>query len=206
MHQHDFSFEIYSLDIARGHDGFLRGDPEPVVLAAVYVLDGTDVRTMDKALYRFTAQSPFPSTAPPQSSLAISAQIHHQKPIWFAVLAIALERDAGGDVQRMYGALDHHEGLSLYRPEGDELAPIHVAELVDRREAWRYPQKTQLLVDGSYASAGCSDDEWVGSVAWVMSGRTPPFSTRRQTRSEFRLHFRAADERNDWTALARVQQ
>jgi len=204
--RHQFSVSLSGMEIARGHDGFLRGEPEPVVIVAAYVLDGEQVRPVGRALYRFTPSGPFPSVTTPLVRPPIAVQVAHSRPVAFALLAIALEEDGGIDVQTAYGATDAYRTLSVWSEDHREPAPLHLHELLNEPDVWRQPTSIQVIVDGRNLSSTCKSDEWVGGVAWLVPAYKHPLPTRREARNEFRLHFQSTDGRNDWTALAVVQQ
>ncbi len=66
---------VHSLEVARGHDGFLRGDPEPVVIAALYAAIPGEMSLVGRALSRFDAPRPFPREAFPIKRRNLAAQI-----------------------------------------------------------------------------------------------------------------------------------
>jgi hypothetical protein len=194
-----FFGDVACLEIARGHDGFLRGDPEPVLILAVYLVDGVATRLIGRSLHRFRAHSPFPSQAtvdrPALPSCSVRPREHGS--LRWVVLAIALEEDGCRDVQRMFGAVEHHRTLSVWVPDSAEPDPVSVATLAETN-ALSAPREVDLLVDGHSAAATCTSDKWIGSVCWWLEGRGSGL------RSRFRLPFLSADGRNDWTAIVDV--
>ncbi len=195
-----FSFhgEVVGLEIARGHDGLLRGDPEPVVVVGAYLLNPPYVQVVGRSLHRFQAHIPFPSTATTKdrSLPAGSIQMPKGAPRW-VVLALALEEDGGLDVQRAFGALEHHAALSVWASEERDVEPYGLST-IPATPTWFLPRAVQLQVDGAPFAGTCRSDKWIGAVCWMLEGREPP------DRARYRLPFLAEDRRNDWTAVLDV--
>jgi hypothetical protein len=197
----DLSFcgDITCLEIARGHDGFLRGDPEPVLIFAAYLTDGRNTHVVGRTLHRFRAHRPFPSEATvdqPKLPSCAARFGEHASPRW-VVVAIALEEDGGIDVQRLFGAVEHHKSLAIWARDTAEPDPLSLA-MLPATEAWHVPREVELMVDGLQVGATCRSDKWIGAVSWWMQGRGDG------QRSRFRLPFVSADGRNDWTAIVDV--
>ena len=60
--------DIESLEIAKGHDGFLRGAPEPVIVAGLYTRGAGPVALIARSVIRFDQPERIPS--------AVSAREH----------------------------------------------------------------------------------------------------------------------------------
>jgi hypothetical protein len=197
--QFTFCGRMACLEIARGHDGFFGAKPEPVLIFAAYLIDGSTTYVVGRTLHRFEVTRPFPSearsdqTALPMCTVTVPSEA---APKWVA-LAIALEQDGGDDIQRLFGAVEHHRALSVWAPETSDIEPMPLNALPET-DSWNVPREVELSVQGCSASAGCPSDKWVGAVCWWMRGRDGG------RRSRFRLPFLAADGRNDWTAIVEI--
>ncbi len=193
-----FLGDMKCLEIARGHDGFLRGDPEPVVVVAVYLINAPYVQVVGRSLHRFEARSPFPSTATPKERALPSCSIELAEglPRWI-VLAVGLEDDGGEDVQRVFGALEHHRMLSVWASDDDEVEP-HALASIPAKPEWLAPRPVQVLSEGQPFAATCRSDKWIGAVCWMLEGR------ERGQHSLFRIPFLSEDRRNDWTAIVDI--
>jgi hypothetical protein len=198
-HQFTFYGRLTCLEIARGHDGFLRGKPEPVVIVAAYLVDGTTTYVVGRMLHRFKVTQPFPSearseaTALPMSTVTVPDET---TPRW-VVLAIALEEDGGKDVQRLYGAVERYRALTVWTPDTRDVDPLPLHALPET-EDWNVPREVELSVEGATESALCQSDKWIGAVCWRIRARGG------SKKSRFRLPFLAADGRNDWTAIVDI--
>jgi hypothetical protein len=192
---HRLLIDVEELEIARGHDGLLRGAPEPVLILAAYLVDETQVRTLGRALHRFAPRRPFPSRVAPDQVRSIAVEITHHVPIHIVVLALALEEDSSRGVQAAFGAVEHHGALTLWQSSSHDPTPMTLGELTGSDDAWRYPAPVHVLAANRDMAALCDGDKWVAGVAWVMHPSLNPSG------GAFRLPFQSADRRNDWTAL-----
>jgi hypothetical protein len=195
-----FEGEMTCLEIARGHDGFFRGNPEPVVVVAAYLAQASSLQLVGRTLHRFRATSPFPSEASVDRRPLPSGGVRvgtNYSPHWI-VLAAALEEDGGKDVQRVFAAVEHHSRLSIWRADGADLEPMSLLSLPSTDSAWGYPREVDVFVDGQTLGNSCRSDKWIGAVCWTLTG------AEGAGRSRFRLPFVSKDERNDWTAIAEI--
>jgi len=190
-----FAGEIRGLEVARGYDGFLRGDPEPVVIVAVYVVSGPHVQMAGRTLHRFRAKGPFPSVATTKEMRLADCTTHLASgaPRWL-VLATALEVDGGVDVQRVFGAMERHATLSMWAADARELEAIGLAAVAAEAE-WEAPRAIQLFSDSEAIGASCRSDKWIGAACWWVEGAELQVSHR------YRAPFLSEDRGNDWTAI-----
>lgn len=195
MAAYTFQGRIDKLEIARGYDGLLGGLPKPVVLAGVYATSGSDIRLLGRSLHRFDARKPFPGEAKPTETALPTSHLEVDIRFSFVMLAIALEEDRGSDVQRMFGALERHDELTVFAAKKPDVDPLSLQAV---GPSWAAPLPVELCIDGTPAGTTCRSDKWIGAVCWSMDPRPgSPFSL-------YRLPFLSADGRNDWTALAAV--
>jgi hypothetical protein len=194
-----FHGQVTGLEIARGHDGFLRGNPEPVIIFAAYLVTAGGLQIVGRSLHRFRASKPFPSAAKVDTPELPACRIllHAGATARWAVLAIALEEDGGEDVQRLFGAVEHHKNLSVWPSGAIDVEPQSLAS-VPFTDEWRLPREVDLLVDGLAASSSCRSDKWIGAVCWLMPGNETGML------AGYRLPFLAEDGRNDWTAIVAI--
>lgn len=183
---------IEALEIARGHDGFLRGVPEPVIVAGLFAVTGRAARLAARAVWRFETPGELPCAVEPAEPAAIDARVGDAPSV---LLALAVEDDGGGDVELLYAALERADALALWPRDGVVPGPLAIDELATEPAAWRTPRRVELLLDGAHAAERCAGDDWVDAAALVLS----------PGRGEHRIHLVSPDGRNDWTALATVR-
>ncbi len=193
---HSFQGKLVELEIARGHDGFLRGPPDPVLLVAAYACVGSEIAVIGRTLHRFRPRPPFPGVSAPDVVALPSAAVGTDSALQYVIVAVALEEDGGRDVQRLYGALEHHRKLAVWATDHHEVDPAPLAGLVGT--GWSTPLAVELHFDGQAVSGTCASDKWIGAVAWALRPREPAQSSR------YRLPFLAPDRRNDWTAIVDI--
>ncbi|MCB9598913.1 MAG: hypothetical protein H6721_19960 [Sandaracinus sp.] len=99
-------------------------------------------------------------------------------------------------MRRLYGALEHPHELSVFSHVAREVTPVSLGEV--RTASWPVDQPTsvELLVDGS--PSRCKDDSLVGAVVLHLSARETSAT------SLYRMPFRTADRKNDWTVFLHV--
>lgn len=190
---------ITRLEIVAGHDGFLRGKPDPVlVMAAFVVVDGV-ATLVNRSLVVFKPAKPFPSTVAPEGSggfqsrvLTVPTRCH------YVLLVCALEEDDGAGVRRAYGAMDHPHEVTAWASADAEPAPSALGELGAARFPWTKAVPVELQLEGIAAATRCAGDKWVGATIVRVPPRTPPM------RALFRLPFRSADRKNEWTAFVEI--
>jgi hypothetical protein len=189
------SGDLAGLEVARGYDGFLRGDPEPVVIFAVFAVCGPTVQMAGRTLHRFRCEGPFPAVAMTVERSLPRCLLHldRRAPRWL-VLAAALEVDGGIDVQRAFGAMERHTNISIWASDLREFEARPLNAIAADPE-WATPRAIQLLTDGETFGASCESDKWIGCASWWMEANEPPVSRR------YRAPFLSEDKRNDWTAV-----
>ncbi|MBI2394565.1 MAG: hypothetical protein HYV09_33655 [Deltaproteobacteria bacterium] len=187
--------QIEALEMARGHDGLLRGSPEPVVLLAAFrgspAPEGPDggPYAIARTIARFAPRGAYPLTAAPIAPARLEGELRcppaGQGVLRVVLAAIALEEDGGRDVADAYAALGDGRALSVWSEESVDPTPIGaVVEGGVRR--------VHVLRDGVDLRDRCRDDELIGAVVAVVTARG---------RDRLRLPFVSEGGRNDWTAL-----
>lgn len=182
------------LELAKGHDGFMRGKPEPALIIGVYLVEGQRLRLLNRTTMHFgTIHKRFPCTVKRFTSLLPHRSYEHHPGAHFVVLAMAIEEDRGDDVQHLYAILDRDQAITVWSPEAVMPAPMHIYELPLDDQNWWTPYRVHVMVDGTTVSESCRGDDWVDASLTVIS-------TEIHQRREHRMHFRSSDDRNDWTA------
>ncbi len=189
-----FRGAIEKLEIARGHDGFLRGGPDPVLIAAIYAATAKEIRLVGRSLHKFESKTQFPTEVKPNVVELPSLVIQSEDLSRFLFLAIMLEEDGGKDVQRLYGAVEHQSMLSAWAIEQAEVEPMPLAAVAVNAE-FHAPTRVDLLLEGQPVANTCNSDKWIGAVCCALPIREPA------SRSLYRLPFLAPNRKNDWTLI-----
>ena len=117
---------LQTVMLHKGHDGFLRGRPEPVLLAAIYVL-GAEVRFLAKARFGLSVTHPFPCTATLDTVL-IKAKLGDGTRALGLVCA-AFEEDSGDDIAEVAAELENVAAWSIRSADSSIAAPFALADL-----------------------------------------------------------------------------
>lgn len=185
------TLSVRDLEIARGHDGLFRGDPEPLVVLGLYSLGGESFALEDRQVVRFESPSAIPSSVRPKPG---DAQMRVRRSLGegdrFLLLLSAIEEDSGDDVATFFQALESPKLLSAFLTDASDPTPHLLRDLA----AARNPEFTDalgcsLLLDGSLMSQRCKGDNFVASS----------FLTCEVGESSRRARFVSEDGLNDWT-------
>lgn len=209
IHSFRLRMELTALELASGHDGLLRGMPEPVILLGVFLLANARALPLGRCLVRLNQPvGRFPTTVTPPQPAVLRAKGRASASARIAVLAIAVEEDAGKDVERIYTHLAEGKNVRLWNLEDTVPSPAALAELVQGPEApgslaaspapvpHPVAVRVGVVADGADLRDLCKEDDLVGASLFVIP-------TTRQEEG-FRVHFTSGDKQNDWTALISV--
>lgn len=189
------SVDILSVEMVAGHDGLLRGHPEPALVVGLYLVGGGSARLVGRGQVTLHARGSYPLVVTPgPSGELVRAQVVATQEQSFALLAIALERDGGRDVAEIYGALPDVGTVRLWEAGPAVPSPVPIDELA-RAEGAPSVRVVQAIVGERDLGRACDDDDLVGACLAVR-----PRAARTE---ELRLPFATADGRNDWTAVVR---
>lgn len=185
-------FRIDELEIALGHDGLLRGSPEPVLLVGVYGVDATGVSTCGRFLYRFERPGGLPSKVAPLERSNESVVVPQSEGARVVVVVLAVEEDSGRGLQTLYAELERGEVIVAWDEQSAGLAPVHLSELTAGGFAAEVAHRIHLVFENRDPSKELRGDDWIGA-GLVWAPLEPGLGRHR-------LHFVSPDGRNDWTA------
>ena len=189
---------LKALELARGHDGGLRGAPEPALLFAVYAVPETgEPQLLARALERVPCRGACPRTVELERTVLRAAAPREQVERLLLVV-FALEEDAGSDLAELYGALERPEQFTIFPPGPRVPEAVTLEDLL--RVAPVEPPRAEPVCVLRHGVDLCElrRDDWVGAALL----RVRP--ARGAEARLWRVPFVAADGRNDWTAVLRV--
>ena len=199
------SILIPKLTVAKGHDGFMRGSPEPTLLVGAFLNDagGATERTLVRGLWRFASPRSMPSDVATAGEHQVRTDIFVTRPASIVLLAVAFEEDAGRDVAEVFSAMETAARLHVWREDEPAPHPLNLAELwlgnADLGPAaFDHPTRVNVHLDGKDLKRNCKSDDYVDALAVVLSAN-------RTHRRDLRFHFRTHDGRNDWTAVMEIR-
>lgn len=197
VHVKDVLLELSMLEMARGHDGPMRGLPEPTLLVAVYLVAKTGDRLLARALRRFEPRRAMPQDITPHEDVAQLAEQRY-RPVpddKILVLAIGVEEDASSDIEAIYADLPR---LARWRAWPVDARVPHPEHLEEIARAWPVedplPRRVHLMLSDEDLRDRVTKDDYVG--ASVLS---VPAHLRHDETQRFVLT--CDEEKNDWTAV-----
>jgi hypothetical protein len=189
------------LEVARAHDGPLRGRVEPrLVVGAYHVRSGRAV-LVGRALGAVDVPSQVPCRVAVGRELIRAAAIASSSADdgSFVVLVLALEEDSGRDVRELYAELERCASWTVWDERGVVPEPRALAELATLGPSEPpAAERVQLLFGEHHVPASPKDDELVGALL-VRVPASPPQAV------DWRFRFESPDGKNDWTATLRIR-
>ena len=179
-------------EVALGDDGFGRGDPDPILLLALYRTVGDKAELICRGLSRVNIASPYPASVDADEAPTL-ARVLPPGEYPLGLIAIALEEDGGTDVQRLYAMFERGD-FTLWSSDHPEPEPKTLAEWIESDADG--VASVDLLAAGEQIDASCKDDRLVGVTISTFHSKT----LKSQKRIANRLHFRSGDGKNDWTS------
>jgi hypothetical protein len=192
-----FSGVVDALEIARGHDGLLRGHPDPVLIVGAYWHDGTMARTFGRTLHKFVVTKSAPCRALTDVRLLPSCALPRGASGTYVVLVLAVEENDGQGVGELFAAVERPNLLQVSSLERTDIDTFNLAAIPRIRD-WSVPVAVHLLAGGAPASSLCKSDTLIGACAFWMPARLPAQP------ASYRVPFRSEDRKNDWTALLTI--
>ena len=189
--------DVAAVEMAAGHDGLLRGMPEPALLLGLYRVGGGPAVLVGRGQIVLQPTGAFPLVVEPPSAdrELVRTRISLGTDQCLAILVVALEVDGGRDLARIYAGLQDLAAIRLWEGETVLPSPVPIDEM-----ALRAPTSPALVVQAILGEEDlgrtCRDDELVG----VCLATRP----RRALTEHVRFPFKSADGRNDWTAVVHV--
>lgn len=186
-----------SVEFASGHDGFLRGKPEPVIILAAFAISERQTSLIGRALRRVPVHEPYPSVTEitlikERELFDVPVPEEYKRVL---LMGLAIEEDGGRDVSELYGSLEVPETIASWSlgdamPQPVTLGEAGVGDLSIPPKALA----VHLIRDGVYLSETCSSDDWIGAAVVVLD-------VEQSRRQQWRFPFVSKDGRNDWTCV-----
>jgi hypothetical protein len=188
---------VETLEVARGHDGFLRGKPEPVLLIAAYRTNGhAPVSLVGRLLVRAEVRRDMPcSVHLAEQELRYDARFAITERI--VVLAFAVEENSGDGVQALYTAFETPEQILLYDALDSVPAPRGLDDWTREECSPPAAPAVEVLLASARLEELTGSDQYIAASAFSVS-------TQARTDEVWRLPFVARDARNDWTLVLRM--
>jgi len=189
---------LETLEVARGHDGFLRGKPEPALLVAAYRTNGVlPAALVGRLSVRAQVEGGMPcSVELGQRELRYDARFAASERL--VVLVLAMEENGGEGVAALYAAFENPRQLLLYEARESIPSPRALEEWAQGECHAPSARPIELLLAGDALEKIADSDQFIAACA---------FSAPAHPRCDeaWRLPFVGRDARNDWTLLLRMR-
>jgi hypothetical protein len=189
---------LHTLEVARGHDGFLRGKPEPALLVAAYRSNGSlPASLVGRLLLRAQLKSDIPCSVPlGERELRYDARFALAERL--LLLVFAVEENSGEGVAALYAAFEQPAQLLIYDTNESVPSPSTLEEWLKRQCRAPSAHPTELLFGGESLENMTGSDQFIAASAFSVSAHA-------RSDDAWRLPFIGRDQRNDWTLLVRMR-
>ena len=182
---------LHEVEFVAGHDGFMRGKPEPELLFVAIAQDEERICLLQTSRRKLAIQGSFPCTAALANKLVINARV----PRWaqhITLLCLGVENDGGKDVDLLAGALDDLSAWKTRATDSSIAAPFALNEL-SVLPPTQAPSALRVRVSyqGEDAGALCKKDDWI-AASMVLLDATKPADNR------WTMRLLSDDKKNDW--------
>ena len=182
---------LHEVEFVAGHDGFMRGKPEPELLFVAIAQDDERIALLQTSRRKLAIQGSFPCTAALANKLVINARV----PRWaqhITLLCLGVENDGGKDVDLLAGALDDLSAWKTRATDSSIAAPFALNEL-SVLPPTQAPSALRVRVSyqGEDAGALCKKDDWI-AASMVLLDATKPADNR------WTMRLLSDDKKNDW--------
>ena len=188
---HQFTARVVELEVAKGYDGPLRGDPEPVLLLAGYVVIDGEARMIARHIFRMACPLNIPGRVEgPEEKLEVKRPRLDSSEL--IVVVAAIEEDDQTGLREIYAAFERAQDLWLLDETGAEARHLHELQLMTSPRFVRaIPRLERTGLDDL-----CVGDDFVDAAYLVVP--------RGVWHDEVRLHARSSDGKNDWTIRLQI--
>ncbi|HYQ01326.1 MAG TPA: hypothetical protein VER96_21790 [Polyangiaceae bacterium] len=189
---------LQTLEVTRGHDGFLRGKPEPAVLVAAYRVNGElPASLVGRLLVRVRLQGDMPCSIP-----LVDRELRYDARVGVAerlvMLAFAVEENNGEGMAALYAAFENPGQLLLYNASESVPSPLTLGDWAKSSCSPPAARPIETLLGGESLEKIADSDQFIAACAFSLSAHA-------KCDDAWRLPFLGRDERNDWTLLARMR-
>lgn len=189
---------LESIEFTRGHDGFLRGKPEPEILFALYAISTDSAVLLQRNRRPVAVNGAYPTTTELPNKLMLNSRVPSGCRR-LALLCLALEHDSGEDINTIYAGLVEDAAWQVRACDSALAAPFSLPELLFLQPT---PAPAALPVElklrGDRLEDLCQKDDWVGAGLLLLDGET-------DIRDLWRLRILSSSQRNDWTLKIEVR-
>jgi hypothetical protein len=189
---------LQTLEVARGHDGFLRGKPEPALLVAAYRTNGAlPASLVGRLSLRARLEGGMPCSVDlGQHELRYDARFAVTERL--LVLAFAVEENGGEGVAALYAALENPGQFLVYEASESIPNPCTLEEWAKGACSAPSARTIEVLLAGNSLEKIAASDQFIAAAAFSVA-------TQQRADEAWRLPFVGRDARNHWTLLLQMR-
>ncbi len=189
---------MHEVEFVKGHDGFLRGKPEPELIFAVYAQDEERISLLQSSRRQLVVAGAYPCVVELPNRLVVNSRV----PRWatrIAIICLAVENDGGGDANLLATVLDEPSAWKTRARDSKIAAPFALDELsvLDPTPA-PYAREVCLSYQGVDAGELCSKDDWIAASMVLLDAR-------KATGETWIMRLRSDNGKNDWKAKVELR-
>lgn len=182
------------MELARGHDGLLRGGVEPRLLLAAFLMRDGHPTLLGRSLTAVGTVKSFPHLCEVREQAMQLGLPRRNEPGTITLLCLVLEEDTGRDIEALFADVAMPARFVGYDDHAAVPAPATLASVLARPLTEPpHAEPIQLLRDGRPLEETLRHDDWI--AASVIRLETP----QQHSTSRWSVEARSHDRRNDWT-------
>ncbi|MFH1812135.1 MAG: hypothetical protein ABIJ09_25585 [Pseudomonadota bacterium] len=182
------------LEVHKGHDGLLRGKPEPAVVLCVLGEAGDGMKVLAKETLRFRLGGELPGRAELETARTLRVErIRSEGQL--VLLTAGIEEDSGEGIGQVCAAFEFPDRVQVLTQDQ------RLVQLGDRRELETNLNSgvaetlAAVFFEGREMTELCRGDDWVGCSVLRLVGLKGPLPAQR---------FNVTSEHNHWTLIVDV--
>jgi hypothetical protein len=187
------------MELARGHDGLLRGGVEPRLLLAAFLMRSGKATLLGRSLTSVGTVTSYPHLSYVDEQALWLGLPRRSEPGAVSLLCLVLEEDSGRDIETLFGDLATPARFVGYDGHTDVPEPVPLAAMMARPSTQApHAEPIQLLRDGRPLEDTLRHDDWIAASVIRLELAQVNTSTR------WSVEARSHDRRNDWTLWLQI--
>jgi hypothetical protein len=182
------------MELARGHDGLLRGGVEPRLLLAAFLMRKGKPALLGRSITSAGTVKSYPHQSEIHEQVLFVGLPKRGEPGAVTLLCLVLEEDSGRDLEALFSDVAAPTRFVSYDVHSTVPEPVTLAAMMARPSTQApHAESIQLLRDGRPLEEALKHDDWIAASVIRLE------ATQVSTGSRWSVEARSHDQRNDWT-------
>lgn len=182
------------VELARGHDGFLRGGVEPRLLLAAFLMRKGKATLLGRSLTAVGTVKSYPHLREVHEQALHLGLPRRSEPGAVSLLCLVLEEDSGSDIEALFADVATPARFVGYDEHAAVPEPVTLVQMMARPSTQApHAEPIQLLRDGRPLEEALRHDDWIAAGIIRLEAAQVNASSR------WSVEARSHDRRNDWT-------